>query len=46
MITDEIRNELFQISNFVTRLLVENVDEETDRGRKAPNHDGQSYRSS
>lgn len=25
----EIRNELFQISNFVTRLLVENVDEET-----------------
>ena len=25
----EIRNELFQINNFVTRLLVENVDEET-----------------
>ena len=29
MKTDEIRNELFQINNFVTRLLVENVDEET-----------------
>ena len=27
--TAEIRNELYQINNFVTRLLVENVDEET-----------------
>lgn len=29
MITNEIRNELFQINNFVTKLLVDNVDEET-----------------
>ena len=29
MITDELRNNLYQINNFVTRLLIENVDEET-----------------
>ncbi len=29
MITDELRHELYQLNNFVTRLLVENVDEQT-----------------